>query len=412
MKNNIRLWKVNAFIILALSIIILSSIDVHALGIAPSRKIVDYSSDTQRMTVRVLNNENRDMNLVIYAQGELAEYVTVEKTTLFISSSESEKEFSYTYRLPNNLTPGQHNINIIAMEIPDKVNVAEESQTTILSTLSVAHQLRINVPYPGNFAEGILYISEGNSGAPITFTANILNRGTGIIGNAYGELVIKGPTNEEIERVKSSTFSNLEPKMSDKLVVNWPANVNPGMYYAEFIVNYDNEQIVLRKTFMVGEYYIEIKEITVEQFKLGTIAKFDVELTNKWNQPVDNVYADMSVIDGGGAVIATFKTAPSSINQLESGMITGYWDTKGIDIGTYDIKVVLNYAGKASERIFKAVVGIDSIEVKDFSTVGKVIESPSKGNNMSLLYILVAASIIFNVVLFVYFKILRKKSLP
>lgn len=414
MRKNKCIWRENKSLILVIIITIIMSIiissDVFALGVAPSRKVVDYEAGVQTITARVINNDNQDMNFVIYAQGELAEYVQIEKTTLSISKSEPEKEFRYTYSLPSNLTPGQHNINIIIMQVPDKVNVGEESQTTILSTLSVAHQLRINVPYPGNFAEGVLYISEGNVNSTITFTANILNRGTQTIKEARGELVIKGPTNEEIARVKSNELFGISPQVSDKLVVNWYSNVNPGLYYAEFIVNYDNEQFVLRKTFMIGEYYVDIRNIKVEQFKLGTIAKFDVELLNKWNQPVDSVYADMQVIDNQGAVLAVFKTAPSSINQLDTTTITGYWDTKDVNVGTYDIKVILNYAGKASERIFKTVVGIDSIQVQDFATLGKVIESPGKASNLSLLYILVLVSIVFNIGLFVYFKFIRNKQ--
>ncbi|HIH31116.1 TPA: hypothetical protein HA235_00250 [Candidatus Woesearchaeota archaeon] len=414
MKNKISLGNRRPSIIyivsLILAISILNSFNVSALGVAPSRKIVDYGPETQYVTARIVNNDQINMKLLLYAQGEYSEYVKIDTPTVNIASNEGEKEFTYSFKLPNNMTPGTHNINIIIMQVPDDMNMPDEAQTTILSTLSVRQQLRINVPYPGLYAEGTLYITEGTVNDTITFTANIANKGTEAISNINGELVIKGPTNEEIARIKSNSLQSISVQGSDKLVVNWKADTNPGLYYAEYIVNYANKQFVLRKTFMLGDFFVEIRNIKVDQFKLGTIAKFDVELVNKWNQPVDNVFADMQVLDAQGNIMNSFRTAPINIKQLSSSTITGYWDTKELDVGTYDIKVILMYSGKVSEKIFKTVVGIDSIQVQDFMNVGNVVALDTKGNNLSLLWILVIASIIFNIGLFIYFKFIRKRN--
>ena len=139
--------------------------------------------------------------------------------------------------------------------------------------------------------------------------------------------------------------------------------MNPGLYTAEFIVNYNDKQFVLRDDFKVGSQSIDIESIRVENFKLGTIAKFDVELLNRWNQPVSSVYADMKVLNSQSVEVASFRTAPIELMQLSRGTITGYWDTREVDVGTYDIKVILNYEGTSIEKIFKTVVGIDSIKL-------------------------------------------------
>lgn len=410
MNNKQNMWKVNAFIILALSIFILSSINVHALGVAPSRKIVDYAQGVRSFDINILNTEHKDMNVLVYFQGELAEYASVENSIIHVSSSESEKKITYSINLPAGLDPGSKKLDVMILELQEDVNTENIDKTLIFSTVLIVHQLRVNVPYPGVFADGVLYISEASVNDTLTFTVNVLNKGTEMIKNVNGEVIIRGPTNEEITRIKSGTIASIQSGQADKLSVSTMASMNPGLYAAEFIVNYNDKQFVLRDEFKVGSQSIDIEAIRVENFKLGTIAKFDVDLLNKWNQPVSSVYADMKVLNDQSVEIASFRTAPINIKQLSRDTITGYWDTRGVDVGVYDIKVILNYEGTSIEKIFKTVVGIDSIKLQDSSLSGQVISSQGEGNKLSLLYILVIISIVFNIGLFIYFKFMRKKN--
>jgi hypothetical protein len=161
---------------------------------------------------------------------------------------------------------------------------------------------------------------------------------------------------------------------------------------------------------MVGDFSLEIKDIKVNNFKLGAIAKFDVNLLSRWNEPIQNVFGEMQIIDQKGSVLTTFKTMPVDAESLSTTTITGYWDTQDVVVGDYDVKVVVYYNDKTSEKIFRTVVGIDSITVDDMSTIGKVIESPGQGGSIPLLWIFVIISIILNIGLLVYFKFLRKKG--
>lgn len=416
MKNiHINGWRkisLTPLIIFVLVIILTISSEVsevYALGMAPSRKMYDYSDSTISGSARVLNNDNRDMKILLYAQGEYSDYITLDQSSLIIKAGESEKVFTYSFKLPSNINPGTIKINIVGIEVPQDMEIAESMQTTIVSTLSVAHQVWINVPYSGTFAEGVLYVSEGNVNDTITFTANIVNKGTGDIKKIDGELIIKGPTNEELYRTKGSGLDALNSQTSGKMIANWQASANPGLYEAEFIVNYDDKQMVLRKTFTIGDFYIDIKDINAGNFQLGAIAKFDINLVNKWNQDVNNVYADLQIIDEKGSILSAVRTSPADMKASSTNTLSAYWDTKDVKVGTYDIKVLLYYSGRASEKIFKTVVGIDSIQVKNFALSGQVVSSGEKGNKLSILYILVLASIIFNIGLFIYFKFMRNK---
>ncbi len=416
MNNKNDAWnkdmRLSIFILLVLSIFILSSIEVNALGVAPSRKIVEYSPGEQSYTIRIVNNENKDMRVMIYFQGELAEYASISQNIITVNSNEPEKSVTYNVKIPTALTPGTKKLDVMMLELGDNIDTEniDMDKTMIFSTVLIVHQLRVNVPYPGVFAEGVLYVSEAGVNETMTFTVNVLNKGTSQITGVGGELVIYGPTNEEIRRIKSNSVAGIAPGQSDKLAVNVLADINPGLYSAEFIVNYGDKQFVLRDNFRVGSQFIDVEGIRVENFKLGTIAKFDVDLLNKWNQPISDVYADMKVLNSQSIEVSSFKTAPTNLKQLSHGTITGYWDTREVDVGNYDIKVILNYEGKTVEKIFRTVVGIDSIKLQDSSFSGQVVSSGGQGNKLSLLYILVGISIFLNLGLFIYFKFMRKKS--
>lgn len=414
MRNkNINLRTSNTFkifivLVIMLSSIVLSSISVNALGVAPSRKIVDYSVGEQTYTARIINNENKDMKVLIYFQGELAEYAKTDKSILNINSNEPEKSFTYTIKVPEGLSPGTKKLDVMILELsPDIETDKIIDKTTILSTVLVIHQLRINVPYPGMYAEGTMYISSNEKYA--TITVNVLNKGTMDIRNINGELVIKGPTNEEITRIKANIINEIKAGNVDKFIVNTP-ELNPGIYYAEFIVNYENKQFVLRKTFTVGSVSAEIKDLRIEDFRIGYIAKVNIDVLNRWNLPINDAYAILEVIDKNGNIISETKTASTTLKQLTTTTLTGYWDSKGITTGIYDMKISLYYNNLVSEKIFDAAIGVDSVKVNNMAS-GMVTAKRESEKSNTLLYVIVLLLVIVNIFLvYVYFKYIRKKN--
>lgn len=415
MINNKILWKLNTFIILALLILIISSINVNALGVAPSKKIVDYMPGEQTYTIRILNNENKDMNVMVYFQGELGEYATIEKNIISVGSNEPEKSVTFKVNIPSGLTPGTKKLDVMMLELGDNIDTdkIDLDKTMIFSTVLVVHQLRINVPYPGVFAEGVLYISEANVDETMTFTVNVLNKGTSAISNINGEVIIRGPTNEEIRRIKTGTISSIASGQAEKLSVNMQTDINPGLYSAEFIVNYNDKQFVLRKTFTVDEMSVDIRSIELADFKLGYISRVDIDVLNRWNQPMPEAYAYLQVLNEKGEIISETKTASSILRQLTTTTLSGYWDTKGVNVGSYDMKVILYYNDKSQEKLFKAVIGIDDILIADSGTTGLVIGNKEKDTSIPILYILVVVLLFINgFLVFVYFKYIRKKNPP
>lgn len=385
---------------------------VLGLGIAPSRKMLDYEAGSQTYTARILNDEHKALKMLVFAKGEYAGMVTIDNNMLNIKADEAEKSFTYTIKMPEKMRPGANKIEIVAMQLPDEFNQqvvvvdgevipVGEQKATLISALSLIHQVIINVPYPGLFAEGKLYVSAGGVGEDTTFAISVFNRGNQEI-NATGYVVVKGPTNEEIARVKTND-AQVKAGEVGKLVAGWKADANPGKYLAEAVVTYNGNTIELSQAFEIGELFIEIDGIKVKSFTLGSIAKFDISLLSKWNQPIQNVYGTLQVMDSKNSLLSEIKTDSISLPPRGEGMISGYWDTEGASIGEYDVNVMLNYEGKTSQKMFETVVSADSIEFKGTALAGQVVSTKEAGK-YNLLIILVVILIFVNIALFIYFR--------
>lgn len=387
----------NIIIGMCMFIILVSS--VSAFGVAPSRELIPYDTQEHTFTVRVLDNDNA--NVAIYLKGELSEYATLDTDTLTIESN--EKSFTYTIRLPEGLSPGQKTLDVMVAQVPDE---PASGKATVNAGLIAIHQLKVDVPYPGEFIDGDIYVSNSKKGEPIVFTVSLINKGTQKT-DANVDIIIKGLKDEEIKRLNLGNVA-ISTSSQSKIEGHIINELEPGEYIAEAVISYGGKTKSLEKNFHSGDMMIDINTVSVKDFKLGTVAKFYVGIENKWNQPLE-MYADMIVSDEQGNEIEQYKTGTMTIDARNKDIINTYWDTEGEDVGNYNIKVILNYAGKTSEKMVGVVVGINEIIVMD-GISGRVISQDSniKENRFNIVVILLIILISVNIGWFVYFKKMRK----
>ena len=97
------LRKTLPLIALMLAIVVLSQ-QALALGIAPSRKVVDYQPNKKiTVRVRIINEEEQAMRVVLTPSGDLADCVSLSSSVLTFSAGEREKTFTYTLEMPPDL---------------------------------------------------------------------------------------------------------------------------------------------------------------------------------------------------------------------------------------------------------------------------------------------------------------------
>jgi methionine-rich copper-binding protein CopC len=279
----------------------------------------------------------------------------------------------------------------------------------VLATTAVVHQLRVRVPYPGKYADLDLVVNEAEPNESVNFFVKVFNLGTENIYKAFATVDILGATNEKIATVESETIA-VDSKKTGEMTIPWKAEVNPGMYHAVVTVNYDGEVRKIEKNFAVGAMRIELLDVKVRNFVLGGIAKFEINMENKWNQKIEGVFADMLMSNQKGDQIASFKSSAIDVEPLQRATLYAYWDTEGVEKGAYDTKLVLHYGDKTSEKLLKTNVNLESIETEIVGITAKVITAKggTVGPGADILVPLVLVLVFINVGWFFYFR--RKKK--
>jgi len=384
---------------LFLSLFILQ--EVHALGITPGRAVFDFlPGRKETVDFKVINNEHKDMGVVIYVEGELNQSVTLHQKMIKFKATDQEKDFKYSFKLPDSLDkPGVHVARIIAMEIPEDA----ESGTFVGATVAVATELYIQVPYPGKYIEARMDIQESDVNGTTKFIVVSSNLGEQKIARAYALIDVLSKTNEKLATIKTSTFEIASKRRVD-LVGEWKANVEAGTYLARATIIYDEKTAEIEKSFNIGSLRIDLIDVVVEDFRLGGIAKFTLVAESKWNADIPGVYSNVIVYDAAGKTIADSKSASVDFPALSRQTMFAYWDTAGVDEGDYDGKIVLNYADKMTDRAIRVKVRESEMQVEIVGLTAKVVGAGSSNKSNFWLIALIVMLVLINVSWFVYFR--------
>ena len=350
------------------------------LGITPATTNVDFKPNLSfLLNFHVLNAEP-DTNLIIYADGDLSQYVTFDKTNIT-----GQDGFTAYVDLPESISQSGKN----RLYIKVKESAAEGAGVSAL--LEVGSLVLIKVPYPGKYAE-INYFDVGNvnEGQPIYLGFEINNLGSEEINPdikievfSNGKLFETYPI--ESKTIIPNTIQSFEEVINDN-------KYKSGSYEAflYFGLN-DVNQTILRanRTFNIGSLLIDITNWTKEVNK-SKINPFNIEIESKWNNNLKNVYAEINVTrDGIGGDF--FKTPSIELKKWEKGNLKGFLNAENLEEGKYNASIVLYYDDKTTNK----VVGINVVSIEN--PLGSII-----------IVIIVLISVIAVVMVIVAYLILKK----
>ena len=375
--------------------------NIYGLGIAPAKTTFDFEPNTVKEGYFRIITDDVPTKVVFTKEKELGKYIELENDVMILEQKETWINFKLN--MPEDLPPGERNAGILVLQIPKDTG----QENVVMAATAIVHLVKVNVPFPGKYVTGKLFITNTKVNDPILFTVALVNWGKENVKSAKATIVIKGPTNEEVAVMHTDSVS-INSNQEVKLLTTWQTE-NPGTYFAEAVVEYDGQIYKISQSFNVGSLDLEIERIIVDNFKIGQIAKLDIYLRNKWNKPL-NIEGRVEIFKDND-LISSFNTIPVNVLERSTGIMNAYWNTEGVDVGEYDISVKAQYDGKTSEKTFTSVVSIDHIKFKDFAA-GKVI-SGGEGSNTTILVVAVLILIILNVMLFVYIrKKLQSKTPP
>jgi len=373
---------------------ILLAASVLSLGIAPANLDIQHNADKWQ-DMFIVNNEHKDIDIVLYAQGENGDQL--ELSTAIIHLNPDDETVPFELRLAGHeiTTPGRHEIQLVAMELPRET---ANTGTVIATRQAVISKINVVVPYPGTYAEGTLYIPKPSAGEPIDLVVKLTNLGQDIIKEANARIEIYSPTNELLANIQSNS-KTLKPKEMRELVARYNNGLSKGRYYAKAIVNYDGKEFIIEDSFEIGNLLLELDNIYVKEFRLGEIAKFDIIVESKWNEPIPDVFADMEIRDKYGKVEAMYKTTEVDVPAYSKEFLEAFWDTREALPGRYTAKVTLHFLGNNVDKTLSLNVRDDAIDI-DFMPTAHAIEYEPEDDSNMMIVVLVTVSIIMNIAIF------------
>lgn len=377
---------------------------VYALGVTPARTTMDFEPNLKRsVEFEVLNSEGKDMTLTaMVVNGELDKYINIPIKEIFISSWEKSKKFSYEINLPGSLSPGLHKAEILIIESSGENDLAE---TQVLATLAVVTQLHVYVPYPGKYANADMVVYNANQGENVLFVFPVVSAGEFDLTSVRANVDIFNSMGEKIDSFTTSTIS-VPSGEKKEIVYEWKADVPVGNYRATAGLIYDEGVVNLEKQFTVGSKELELKEIRVNNFQLGQIAKLEMLVENKWSEPISGVYIETKIKKDNGDIVSLFQSPSQSIEALSKQIFASYWDTAGVKEGTYETEVSINYADKSSKNNLKFKVEKNELVVLG---LGYVVSEDSNGSDNTLVIVLVIVVVVLIMLNLLWFLIIRKR---
>jgi len=385
-------------ILLVLALVLLVG-KVTALGVSPGKIILDFDPGMETtLNLMIINNEEKALSVSLNAEGELAEYITFSETELYIKPFEGSKAVSYSLKLPNDIgKSGLHTTNIVIRESKSVTG----SGVNVGAALAVISILGINVPYQGKYAEASMFAIESSQGEETILVVEVTNLGKEDINTALasidifeGEKKITTVTTDE----KSINAGNRR-----ELIAKWPTE-KPGSYTAKAKVNYDGKMAETETEFAVGGFFIKLIDISVKNFKLGGIAKFNSLLENIANKESEDVYTEMALNDETGKSIMDVESNRENMQPQERKEFNSYWDTENVEKGEYAGKVTIHADGKVWENPMSMDVQDDKIITRIGPTGMAIAESDTGFKSTSIIMVLLVVLIAINIGWFVYFR--------
>lgn len=350
-------------------ILLLSGTASAALGITPAKTEFNFVPGAEHeITYRVLSDKP-DQEIEIYVEGDLAKYATVSKEVVFGADS-----FVFKLKFPSEAdVPGPHQILVGAREVPSE-------DQFIGVAVNIRALVKVFIPYPGRYIEVGLTIPNGNTGDEIPIEAHAINRGKESL-TISPMIDFKDSNGEVIETMSFSevTLDTGQDRFFRKFLNT--EGFSSGDYVATAVFDY-GEITSVNKSFRIGSLFVNVTNITDKLPKKG-IQKFYVDVESLWNDPLDEVYADVNVSNDAGSIL--FRTPSVSLEGWSKKTLEGFLDTKDLE-GNYDVSVALKYAGKTSFAFGSLIV---------FEPTNWVIIGGIAGAVMLIIIILIVLIIIF-----------------
>ena len=304
--------RTNAILVRIIFFCILFSIslfDVAALGISPIKSVITKINETYFFTI--INSEHEDLDVVIYPEGEIADFIALSDTQLHFSPDEFSKKVYF--KLNPNTPPGSYFGKIVVQQAIPYFKIGDNIVT---ARVRLSHKVNVELPYPKKYIKASLFSNIKNE--TVELGLRLRNLGEERIENVEAHIAVKEKERTLIDFISEAAGLNpgeekiLSKSFSRKIFGN-------GIYQFVSTVEYDESTIELLDKIVIGRPEIKLKYHT-KKLTRGKINKLYFYLYNDWNEKLDDVEIEFDVVRNdeiiGSGKISKFSLLPKTINKI------------------------------------------------------------------------------------------------
>lgn len=286
------------------------------------------------------NNVGTPIIVELTVDGKLAEYVTFSEDTLKIPAG-GRAFFNYNLKLPESIPPGKNRISIGATDITPTTKGGISTKTAVHKSFYIL------APYDGKYVSTSLRIPQVFVGTQAPFALSLEHQGDEIIKTITGSVTVKEKSSEgtTLATLPLEKFTNIQPKERRDTEVIWDfTDQSVGDYFASGTLTVDGKrQEISGSSFRIGELLVTIEEYN-DTFTQNGITRMEVIVKNLWNEPIEGVYAELSVGD------LFLRSSEAVLDPGVNGKIALFLDTNALELGKHAGSLTIYYAEKTAKE--------------------------------------------------------------
>ncbi len=363
------------------------TVEIVDIDVYPKIEVIDFKPGLyEKKQFKILNSKYKNFKAVVYVEGNLNQSITLKESFVEVYENESFREIEYDVVLPNKLEPGTYKTKIIVRYVPDKPFTGTTPKAEL--------EIEVRVPYETGYIEPSLEVYRLED--KVDFTISLFNLGKRNIEKAKAVIQIYNSEDGLVKKIETKELS-VEPYEKKKLKASFKA-LTPDNYKVIATIYYDEKEIKLEKNVSI-DYSISIKDIYLRN--LGDSAELNIILENKIDKAVEDVNAEINLIDKFDTVIAKLQTNFVNIDSLEQGRLFAYIDYENIKTGYYDGKITVKYQNKTIEK---------AIKLKIQENYTEIVEEEQKVNISKIILIILFVLLLVVDVFWLVYYVKHKKQ--
>tara|TARA_Y100000310_G_C20636230_1_gene791299 strand:+ start:130 stop:1251 length:1122 start_codon:yes stop_codon:yes gene_type:complete len=305
-----------------------------AIGLRPTKtEIIAAEELFLSDELWVVNSNQKSFKVKVYVEGTMSPFVDLGVNELTFSAQDEFLVVPFTVQLPDDVPFGESNAWIVVEE-----TVTPNEENVVSSRLLLKHKIIIQGDYPDKYVVVKMNFQEQDD--DVKFVSEVRNVGNHDLDDVRTTFYVQDKENNVRElTTNAAEISFSETKL---LTTEVPRSVfERGEFTVSAVTEFDGLEVELVKDMVLGEPEV-IPTYFTEFFTGNEVNTYDLDLLNKWNKEVENVYVDVD-IKKNNETLDSFRTKSVDIEGLMTERISDYLDARGKDKGLYSFDMVVNF---------------------------------------------------------------------